>query len=71
LSKSERTTGGGDRLQPFFISLSILSSWNRKYAAGWKIYSPMDIGVLWLLGGPGGLTREFWAVFEENSFGGA
>jgi hypothetical protein len=68
LSKSERATGGGDRLQPFFISLSILSSWNRKYAAGCKNYSSMDIGGLWILGVPGGLTREFWAVFEENSF---
>jgi hypothetical protein len=71
LSKSERATGGVDRLQPFFVSLSILSTWNRKYAAGWKIYSPMDIGGLWLLVVGGGLTREFWAVFEENSFGGA
>jgi hypothetical protein len=28
----------------------------------------MDIGVLVIPGVVGGLTREFWAVFEKNSF---
>jgi hypothetical protein len=36
-----------------------------------KFYSPMDIGGLRLLGVGGGLTREFWDVFEKNSFWGA
>jgi hypothetical protein len=71
LSKSERATGGVDRLQPFFIPASSLSTWNRKCANFWENDSPMDIGGLWLFGVEGGLTREFWAVFEENIFGGA
>jgi hypothetical protein len=29
----------------------------------------MGIGVLLILGVAGGLTREFWVVFEKNSFG--
>ena len=29
----------------------------------------MFIGCLAFFGGRGGLTREFWVVFEENSFG--
>jgi hypothetical protein len=31
----------------------------------------MFMGVLAILGVLGGLTRSFWGVFEENSFGGA
>jgi hypothetical protein len=34
----------------------------------WKNYSPMFIGGLTNLRHLGGLTREFWAVFEENNF---
>jgi hypothetical protein len=53
------------------ISVSSLSNEDREGANFGKFYSPMDIGGLWLLGVGGGLTRRFWAVFEENSFGGA
>jgi hypothetical protein len=52
----------------FLCSFLSLSSWNRECANFAKIYSPMDIGVLWLLVVTGGLTREFWVVFEENTF---
>jgi len=37
-------------LQPFLISMSILSSGDRNSAKFGKNYSPMDIGVLWFLG---------------------
>ncbi len=52
-------------------SVLSLASWDSRCAKFGKIYSPMDIGVLWLLGVGGGLTREFWADFKKNSFGGS
>jgi hypothetical protein len=53
------------------IAISSLSSWRDGSAIIFNEKSPMDIGVSSVLGGLGGLTREFWAVFAKIVLGGA
>ncbi len=67
--KSERAaSGGGSAYSPFRSSVSSLTIWEGNRANFWKNYSPVFIGGLTVFAAVRGLTRKFWAVFDENIF---
>jgi hypothetical protein len=45
----------------------MLADWSLNYVTIFKWKSPLFIGCFSFWRGVGGLTREFWAVFVENS----
>jgi hypothetical protein len=66
---NEKAARGGCRVQLFFFTVSYFSRLEIRLCNDFQMEIAFVYRGLAILRVRGGLTREFWVVFEENSFG--